>query len=197
MMMMMMMMMMMNCLWGMAVRRKAFTPHFQPALSEILTILNLGHSASSVWICIESEFIFVEWSCAVLITATPLQFFANSNFYHINATNLLFSNIVEIYDAKKMYKDFWFWSYSLRFLNFGKGEIWAFWSQNNNLLLWKCCWCYIQDFYIEHNYFNVYHFVKILSSNKSSFLIIYWRNFDTFWVPDPFFCVEKWKQHKR
>ena len=194
---MMIMMMMINCLWGMVVRRKAFTPHFQPALSEILTILNLRHFASSVWICIESEFKFLEWSCAVLITTTPLQFFANNNFYHINATNLLFSNVVEIYDAKEMYKDFWFWSYSIWFLNFGRGEIWAFWSQNNNLLLWKCCWCYIQDLYIEHNYFNVYHFVKILSSNKSSFSIIYCRNFDTFWVTDPFFCVKKWKQHKK
>ena len=43
--------------YGMVDRRKAFKPYFQPGpSSEMLTIANLRHAASRVWVCAEPEF---------------------------------------------------------------------------------------------------------------------------------------------
>ena len=52
----MMMKMMMNCFCGMVGRRKTFRFISSRDMSEILTITNLRHATSRVWICAESEF---------------------------------------------------------------------------------------------------------------------------------------------
>ena len=82
----MVMMTMMNCFCGIVDWWKQFAPHFQPgSLSENLTIANLWGAASRVWIYAESETFwnsdFVEWSCAVVITTSPLRHMISLHFH--------------------------------------------------------------------------------------------------------------------
>ena len=71
---------------------KGVYPYFQPgSLSEILTITNLRHAASRVWICAEPEFrlevenevLSSEWSCAVVITTTPRRHITTTLRWHV------------------------------------------------------------------------------------------------------------------
>ena len=104
-MMMMMMMMMMNCFCGMVDWRKAISlissrDHCQRSspsrISDtpragFLTITNLRHAASRVWICVEPEFrlevenevLSSEWSCAVVITTTPRRHITTTPRWHV------------------------------------------------------------------------------------------------------------------
>ena len=53
-------------------KKNDINPYFQPgAMSEVPTIWNIRHTTSRIWACEDQSTGFVEWSCAVVISATP------------------------------------------------------------------------------------------------------------------------------
>ena len=53
-------------------KKNDINPYFQPgAMSEVPTIRNIRHTTSRIWACEDQSTGFVEWSCAVVISATP------------------------------------------------------------------------------------------------------------------------------